>query len=333
MSTPKLYEQITDRQYISDNMSDAILFIPYMDDLFDLPLLLATFFAFFFAQTIHSYFAIKHREELVLTQREEYFCQLTKELNKMDEEVDQKSNKLKEKYDNLVAELEKYGLKEDISLENLPDEEKLKKTKAKLEDDYRQLEDCESEIRRISSAIKLDDDVQLDKLKQCIKLLEDENKRLENQIRDQPTTQSTCAIENQDPQIMKFLEEHHYTTDTLNMVYEVLLEFQAKNRDQELEDYLVSLKQTKSNYDAKLTELDVKRKKMELRLEQTRNLYREELSSFNETKIEYLFKIAGAQEKLTQLEEKNNIAESIVKYRKEQAEIKKNDTSKTSDDF
>lgn len=307
-----------------------------MDHLFDLQICLSTIFVFFVGQTVHSIIANKNRTRLALLQREEYFSKLSQDFKKMDQEVDQKWNKLKDERDKLVAELKQFGISGDIGPDDIQDEEDLKRTKANLENIHRQLEECDNDIREISGTVGFDDDVSLDNLKQRIKQLENENRNLQDQTKNlSSATQPPCAIveHESDPELLEFLEAHDYTTDTLNKVYEVLLELEAQNRDKDLEDYLSSLEQSRYNYGSELTELDVKRKKMELRLDQTRRVYEEELASFNESRIEYLFRITGARELLAQLKEKNDIAERIVNNRRREFELKKNDPSRSRDEF
>lgn len=315
-------------------MSIEVVSIPDMDDLFDLPIFLTTLLVFVVGHTAHSIIASKRRVRLALLHRDRYFSKLAQDFNKMDEEINQRWTSLKDKHDAIIAELKELGFTPaELDSIRLPDEDELKKTKAHLEDVHRQKKECEDELSKILKSVDLDNAPSLADLQKLIKDLENENRELEEQLGQEVTqSKSTCGMNERhlDQDILDFLEKHDYTTDSLNEIYEFLLEIQARQCDQRLDDYLSSLEQSSFKYASNLTELDVKRKEVELCLRRTRETYAEELSSFNESRIEYLFRITAAERELAALMERNQILEVIADNRRKEYEAKKNDPSQTS---
>lgn len=299
-----------------------------MNNILDPTLLLLSLVVYFVGQTVDSILVGKRRAKIAILERKKYFATLTRTVTKMDEEINQRISKISEENNELVAKLKELGI-DIICDENNDDTEKLETELASLKEKRDQLRAQNERITSQCVALNLelsDGADLLDDLKQRIKQLDEDNKNLACQTDKRPPAFSVRENE-LDPELTDFLEKHQddYSAEALKEIYEKLLEMKAFDQIKNLDSLLSMLKRPKSNYEAELTSLDIKRKTVEQRLNQTRSLYQEELSSFNESRIENLFKITGARGLLEALKERNDIAEKILDNLREEVKLKESE--------
>lgn len=76
------------------------------------------------------------------------------------------------------------------------------------------------------------------------------------------------------------------------------------------------------DYLAQIEELRIAKKEMEIKLQLLKKRYEEELSSFEQIRVEHIFKNSGAKEYLERLKDRNKLKDDIIKSLKEELEYK-----------
>lgn len=155
----------------------------------------------------------------------------------------------------------------------------------------------------------------LDELSNKIKMLELENNQLKGQLANQSSLKLVNRKSKLDPELIKYLDDHRdqLSLSFLQRAHDVLVELKASNTDRNFADYINELKNSHKNHAVQLAELQVSQKEAEIKLQLMKRRYDEELSSFNEIKVEHLLKNSGAKELLDHIKEKNRIKDELIK--------------------
>lgn len=300
-----------------------------MDFISDVPLILVSIAIIFVGQAFWSNRYRNKRAILAIQQRDLYFSKLSTDSMKMIDEVATRVDKLEQEKNENIAKLRELDL--NVNLHNICDEdeqnpEELKKTIASLKQKRSQsrkiLQSIEDEIAELCQDMGLDqdDDEMLNNLQKSIQNLEVENANLEVHLKSHKQPTLSIREDEMDPELTEYLT---YDMNELEDIYKTLIEIRNSDPSNTLDEYRRKLERPRSDYQSKLVNLDSRRNLVEKRLRQTQRLYQEELSSFNESRIEYLFKNTGAQELLKELREKNSIAERIMENRRRETESRK----------
>ena len=162
-----------------------------------------------------------------------------------------------------------------------------------------------------------------------IKRLEAENEELKKQLQTHKGLQLTTSKSNLDPHLLSYLEEHNdeLSLAFLEKAHETLLEMKAVNPEMDFNEYIKDLKRSQANYVEELAKLRVSHKEIEIRLKLMKSKYEEELSSFNELRIEHIFKNCGAKEYVERLRQSNKLKEDMISSLKSELELKKMEIS------
>lgn len=209
-----------------------------------------------------------------------------------------------------------------------------------LQESANQLDLMEEEIRIISQQFspdlhdlesdtktkKLEDlEFELKQLTDRIAQLEKENRDLKGQILEHEDIAANSVQTKLDSALIEYVERNcdNITLSFLKRVNEVLSELKGSNPDKNFQDLIDDLKSSHVDHATKLAELQVNKKEVEIKLKLLKRRYDEELTTFNETKIEHLFKNSGAKEFLDRLKERNRIKDDIISDLKSELDSKR----------
>ncbi|KAM2567862.1 hypothetical protein TB1_010170 [Malus domestica] len=291
-------------------------------DYIDVPIICLTFVTYLAGQSVMAIQQDERRAKLAIQQREDYFARLTQETNQTDEETTVSINKLRGEKERLLHNLSELDVDPNYPDDVECDEEEFEKVVTRLKGARDKLDGRIDEISKesgISLAIDLD---------RSIRQLIEGNRNLYRKLqsRDLPLLSASPAKLDQD--LLQYSEEHmdKLHAKSLDDLYEKFLEIDLH----ELDKYLPS----ESNYETDIVELDRRRVKAGKRLEtQAKERYQDELNTFNETRLEYLFKSAGTRELLDVLKEKDNILEMINQNLNEDLMLKRAEQPKSNHDL
>lgn len=174
----------------------------------------------------------------------------------------------------------------------------------------------------------------LKSLNDRIDQLEAENNRLKSQLEShkcpvlqttpQPPLQPAPSMpqSNLDPEVVKFLEQHKadISLDFLTKAYDTLLTMKAENSERDFGQYIKDLRNGSSGYMNDLENLRIAKRTVEKKLQLMKKSYEEELSTFNDLRVEHIFKNSGAREYLEKLKERNKIKDELIITLKEDLE-------------
>lgn len=268
--------------------------------------------AVIFVETrIECLLARRRRFKLATFQRQNYYHKIAQEKQMEEHQSERRIATLKLE----VEEIEnKLGKDDHVnSPVHYDNKDVIKKSIENLKQKRDQLKIVEELIIEILQRVGLDDSNDSD-LSRKIRNLEEENKKLKSQVSQHLNPPLPPRQTELDQELLDYMEKNdEMTIDFLKKAYETLLEMKASYPNRDLSDYASKLNKSPTNYDSELTKLEIIRKKVEKKLEQTKRHYNEEFNTFYEVRIEYMFKNTGAQELLARLKEKNYIVEEIVK--------------------
>lgn len=329
---------------------------PYLGPLLDMDYIsnvnyiLVTILIFYGAQFVYSSRDRKRRQELVLKQRDDYYKRLSEESLKMDEERLGEQDELKQKVEHLQRDTNKVRDKLiqlsanngfDCNLESTNFTDNNNKQEQRLNEELAGLESKNNDLQSIQNKIRKISDKHLDEphdgsnpvnvLTDRIRQLEAENSKLKSQVETHKCSlpQPPQKRSDVDPELIKFIEDHSdLTIDFLAKAYETILDIKANNPNVDFDDHIRQLKATQANYYAEFTRLEVARKRVENDLKKRKADYKEELTNFNEQRVEHLFKNTGCDSYLKELKEKNKVCQEHVDYLTKQIEVKKKDIAK-----
>lgn len=167
----------------------------------------------------------------------------------------------------------------------------------------------------------------LESLSTKVKELELENDRLKLELEGQPKLKLINSKTKLDPSLVEYMTQHQdqITLPFLKKAHETLIELKASNPDKDFTDFILQLRDGHKNRITQLTELQVRQKEAEIKLQIMKRRYDEELGSFNELKIEHLLKNSGAKEFLDSIKEKNRMKDSIIRDLKSKIEMRQRD--------
>lgn len=218
--------------------------------------------------------------------------------------------------------------------------EQLNQEIAELQEKAKELESVEDDIRRLSKDLgecnvqeagqqEPIDETTIKDLNEKIKQLESENEELKLQLKEHSGFTLSKRETDLEPELLKYLEDHQHdlTLGFLEKVYETLLEIKASEPDKDFDEYIEELKKNRREYVSELAELRVSKKEAEIKLQKMKRRYEEELSSFNEIRVEHIFKNSGAKEYLERLKEKNKIKNDIINTLKAELEAKESEVA------
>lgn len=314
--------------------------------------LIITFIIIVIAQVVEKNLSIGERQRIASKQRETYYTKLKEEAAKMDEKASIKEQELSDEIEQLQNEGENLRSQlndsdisdadedsdENITTSEASFNDKIDRQKhelSQLQESVKELEIVEESINHLtmdSSEInaKLDDQA----LEYRISQLEAENKQLKFAIEDFKANQmkSSLLISNTklDPDILNYIEAHKedLTLEFLKTAQETLLELKALHPDMDFNDYIKNLKNSQIDYDSALNELRVKQKEFEIKYQLYKKKYEEELTSFDELRLENLLKNHGAKEHLAALRESNKLKMETFTELKNQLSQKQSEINK-----
>lgn len=167
----------------------------------------------------------------------------------------------------------------------------------------------------------------LNELSKKVKELELENEHLKQELGDQSKLKLVTSKTKLEPDLIEYLEQHRdqLSLSFLRKAHETLVELRASRSDAEFEEYINALHDGHKNRVVQLAELQVSHKEAEIKLQLMKRRYDEELSSFNEVKIEHLLKNSGVKEFLDSIKEKNRTKEDIIKDLRTKIDMRQRD--------
>lgn len=179
----------------------------------------------------------------------------------------------------------------------------------------RQLESLESE---------------LDELREKMSTLEVVNDDLKKQIREHERIGLMSTRTSLDSSLVEYLERHNdeLSLDFLQKAYKTLEELKELNPDRNFSELIDEMRSSHLDHAAHLAELQVSKKEVEIKLRLLKQRYEEELSTFNETKIEHLLKNSGAKEYLDRLKERNRLNDDLINDLRSELELKNRELTK-----
>lgn len=295
----------------------------------------------YLTESLTSRRANDQRAKLALHQGEIYHKRLRSDFDKMEEEklsselesaeeiekIEKQLNELKEGHDKFGNDSD--GWNSDSSMDeesenSINDKElKAKQELTNLKTKQDELDSVEKDFQKVAESLSnfdLDGSIvqqakeQSVDFEEKINKLKIENDELKTQIELHKSSKLSAIKAKLDPELISFLEEHtdELTLSFLKNAYETLLDLRATNPKMDFNQYIKELKDSRENYITELTELHVSKKEIEHKLRCMKERYEEELSSFNETKIEQLCRKAGVDEYLSGLKRKNEITEQTI---------------------
>lgn len=187
-----------------------------------------------------------------------------------------------------------------------------------------------SEHEAIETERQLEDhELELEDLRDKISKLEVENADLKEQISEHEKAELNLTRTSLDPDLVEYLEEHNdeLSLEFLKKAYETLEELKASESDKDFSELIDELKSSHTAHAAQLAELQVSKKEVEIKLKLLKQRYDEELSTFNNTRIEHLLKNSGAKEYVDRLKEKNKINDELINDLKSELESKNREIS------
>lgn len=298
-----------------------------------------TIIIIYFAQLIEGRFARGKRGHIATQQRDLYYQRLDEEKLKMEQkdlqeelqqaktlenlqnENDELRSQLEDEFDgsDWSGSIDDKVLEEKEELEQLQEQaQELKLVEKSICDSIKELKKDDIFDEPIVEQKNTDDissqhESALKELTNRIKEIEQENEELKEQVK----SYSSLALAKQsklDPELQKYLEDHNdvLTLSFLEKAHETLLEIKALNPDKNFTDYIDELRCAQSNFDLELEKLRVSKKEAEIKLRHMKEEYEKELTSFNETRIEHLFRNCGAKEYLERLKDKNKLKDELI---------------------
>jgi len=264
---------------------------------------------------IKSSLAQRSRYRLAKSQRSQYFRKISEEKKIEESVIEKRVQSLKADIDELKKKISQEALK-DI-LETKKDKDVILREIEDLEEKRRILQSIKHQISEVHDRMNLDSS-EIRDISAKIENLEKENNYLKSKLDQHPCPALPPKQADLDPALLDYLDKNkdEATIDFLKNAYDNLLEMKISDHDRDLDEYISQIKKSSKSYENELTDLELERKKLDKKLEQTRRYYQEELNSFIEQRLEYQLKITGAQELLSRLEEKNNLEEQILTRKK-----------------
>lgn len=272
---------------------------------------IVTLIIIYLSEWLKSSFVNEKRLKLALRQREIYHRKLkTMEDSdlKADMETAETIQQLEEEGEIIEEQLEGFS--------NDTDGDVLEQELEELEAKAHEMEALETDVQKV--AAKIEKSVNKEDLEDELAKLRLVNQDLKKQI-ESHSHMSGLNVK-LDPNLISFLDEHsdELTLSFLEKAYETMLELSAANPKMDFNQYICELKESKNKYVSELHDLHVSKREIERKFKLMKERYEEELSSFNELRIEHLFKNAGVKEYLDTLRRKNQIVEeTIVNLRKD----------------
>lgn len=126
-----------------------------------------------------------------------------------------------------------------------------------------------------------------------------------------------------DPDVLDYLEAHKedLTLSFLEKAHAALVQLRASDPDKDFQQFIEELKHSQTE----LAELRIAKKEAEIKCQLMKNRFEVEMTSFNDVKIENIFKNSGAREYIKTMKEKNKVKEDLISHMKKELEQKRND--------
>lgn len=318
----------------------------------DLTYIILTLLVICSANYVEDFWSRKKRRIIVQRQRELYFDTLKMEEEKINQNLSETVEAFQQENRRLESEMEaldndgsdnwstnddyddeenelpsgnekdsfdKDDIKSNIELDQLKEELK------RLHDKANQLKKAEEEICALTEQLG-QITTNKEKLNEHIHQIEAENEYLKSQLK---SSTSLSIEKNELDPLLNFLETHsELSLEVLEKIYNFLLEQRASNPELDIIAYIEELKRDKSTYFKELNNLSVAQKKAELKYLSIKKKYEEELTSFQEIRIEHILKNSGAAEYIGKVKEKNKINSDIINNLKAEIDNKKNELAK-----
>lgn len=278
----------------------------------DVPLILLTLAIVIAGQAFWSVHSRKRRASAAILQKQDYFNKLKLASQKIAMEVTERIQDLKLENQQLAEQLKELGLPFNQRGET-DSHEDLIKMKSILEQKKNLQESLDNELVELCRETDLLEDTTVMDLSDKIDRLRNENQGLEIQSQGVDRLIPSSEDPNMDPEIKDYLIQSgsKYSLDQLDALYEKLLEEKAFDPNNSLESYEARIKSY--DYDDRYNRIEVERKRIEMRHERAQKYYLDDVESFNQSRIEYCFKLPAVMAELAARKEFNDTEQSLVK--------------------
>lgn len=128
----------------------------------------------------------------------------------------------------------------------------------------------------------------------------------------------------EDPEVDEYLESHPcLTLEFLEQAHEKFLELKASNSDRDFHEYLRELLTNQHSLEAELENLRVSKKIVDMKHRVMKEEHEKELSSFEELRVEHLFRITSARDRLEGMRERRIHFETMNEILESESETKR----------
>lgn len=305
----------------------------------NLSCVIITFVVVYLAQQVEDLFTRRRRQQIVFNEREIYFDRLTKQSDKINNELCQELKQLEDegkRLRNLLGADYSWGnfdisVDEEVELLNkeLDDlrskKKKLQSTKKKTEMVRRSLE------KKLSGAnVKTIDKLEAEnrQIESILDNVRPEVRRTSSGLTEIPSRPKLgwwakfSRQELHNKKINDFLDKHeHLTCDTLGQMYDSIIKAKALGVD--FKEHVENFRKRQPELEREIADLAVEKKRQEIELQNMKDLHKKELMLFIKAQDEYFPKISDDKNRLNFLQKLNTLDEKKIARIKVEIDRKK----------